>query len=93
MHPTIHSTQVVTPFGSGYVPEAHNVDLALQNARTRAGGRLAIALTIALFAVTTAAAIAASSRECAPTPKLWHQNPPSNLMKLPGSVSFDDMLF
>ena len=30
MFPTIHSTQVITPFGSGYVPEQHS-DKALWN--------------------------------------------------------------
>lgn len=93
MRPTIHSTQIVTPFGSGYVPEDHGSDPALKNSSKRAGGKLAIALTIALFGATTAAAITASSRDCAPVPKLWQQNPPSILTKLPGSVGFDDMLF
>ena len=91
---TIHSTQVVTPFRSGYVPEDHGFGPAPKNPGKRSGGKLAIALTIALFGATTAAAITtASSRDCAPAPRLWQQNPPSILMKLPGAVSFDELLF
>ena len=59
-----------------------------------AGGRLAIALTVALFGATTAAAaISASGRNCASVPKLWQQNPPSILMKLPGYYGPDEALF
>jgi hypothetical protein len=97
MSKTIHSTQIVTPFGSGYVPEDHALDYgaspALEQPRKR-GGRLAIALTVALFGATTAAAaISASSRNCAAVPKLWQQNPPSMLMKLPGYYGLDEPLF
>ena len=97
MSKTIHSTQIVTPFGSGYVPEDHGLDNgprpALEEPRKR-GGRLAIALTVALFGATTAAAaISASSRNCASVPQLWQQNPPSILMKLPGYYGPDEALF
>ena len=65
--------------------------------KTLETGRVAnwlIALTIALFGATTAAAITtASSRDCAPAPRLWQQNPPSILMKLPGAAGFDELLF
>jgi hypothetical protein len=44
-------------------------------------------------ATTAAAAISASSRNCAPVPKLWQQNPPSILMKLPGYYGPDEALF
>ena len=98
MSKTIHSTQIVTPFGSGYVPEDHSLDRgpgpALEEPRKQAGARLAIVLTVALFGATTAAAaISASSRNCASVPKLWQQNPPSILMKLPGYYGPDESLF
>jgi hypothetical protein len=95
MSKTIHSTQIVTPFGSGYVPEDHALDYGASPALPRKrGGRLAIALTVALFGATTAAAaISASSRNCAAVPKLWQQNPPSMLMKLPGYYGLDEPLF
>jgi len=97
MSKTIHSTQIVTPFGSGYVPEDHGPDHgpvpALEEPRKRRGG-LVIALTVALFGATTAAAaISASSRNCASVPKLWEQNQPSILMKLPGYYGPDEALF
>ena len=97
MTKTVHSTQIVTPFGSGYVPEDHGSDHgpgpALEEPSKR-GARLAIVLTVALFgATTTAAAISASSRNCSPVPKLWQQNPPSILMKLPGYYGSDEALF
>ena len=42
MSKTIHSTQIVTPFGSGYVPEDHGVDhgsgAALEEPRKRGAG-------------------------------------------------------
>jgi hypothetical protein len=93
MPQTIHTTQVVTPFGGGYVPEDHGCEPALKEPRIMPGAKLAILLTIALFGISTAAAITASNRDCAPVPKLWHQNPPSLLMKLPDSVGFGEMLF
>ena len=67
MHPTIRSTQVVTPFGSGYVPEDHGSDPALKSSGKRSGAYWGLALTIALFGATTAAAIltASSPRLCA----------------------------
>jgi len=98
MTSTIHNTQIVTPFGSGYVPEDHGSERglvpALEEPTKRPGAGLAIVLTVALFGATTAAAaISASSRNCASVPKLWQQNPPSILMKLPGSFGPDEALF
>jgi hypothetical protein len=97
MSKTIHSTQIVTPFGSGYVTEDHRLHhgpvAALEEPRKR-GGKMAIALTVALFgASTAAAAISASSRSCTSVPKFWEQNQPSILMKLPGYYGPDDALF
>ena len=98
MASTIHNTQIVTPFGSGYVPEDHGsargLVPALEEPTKRPGAGLAIVLTVALFGATTAAAaISASSRNCASVPKLWQQNPPSILMKLPGYYGPDEALF
>ncbi len=61
---------------------------------TKVSSRIAITLVIALFSVTTvAAAITASSRDPAHLPKLWQQQQPSILMKLPGSFGPQDPLF
>ena len=93
MTQTIHSTQIVTPFGSGYVHEDHGLVPGLEEPRKRSRGRIAIGLSVALFGATTAAAaIAASSRSCSSVPKLWLQTPPS-ILKLPGPFGSDEMLF
>ena len=56
--------------------------------------KIAITLVIALFSATTvAAAITASSRDPAHLPKIWQQQQPSILMKLPGSFGAQDPLF
>jgi hypothetical protein len=94
MRDSIHSTQVVTPFGSGYVPEDHGRGPALEEPRKRSRTKLAMVLTVALFGATTAAAaITASHRNCAPVPKLSQQSQPSILLKLPGSFGFEDALY
>ena len=94
MRDSIHSTQVVTPFGSGYVPEDHGRGPALEEPRKRSRTKWAMVLTVALFGATTAAAaITASNRNCAPVPKLWQQSQPSILLKLPGSFGFEDALY
>jgi len=94
MTETIHSTQIVTPFGTGYVHEDHGPGPALAEPKKRRGAGLAIFLTVALFGATTAAAaISASNRKCADVPKLWQQTPPSILMKLPGYYGPEEALF
>ena len=94
MRDSIHSTQVVTPFGSGYVPEDHGRGPALDEPRKPSRAKWAIVLTVALFGATTAAAaITASNRNCAPVPKLWQQSQPSILLKLPGSFGFEDAVY
>ena len=94
MRDSIHSTQVVTPFGSGYVPEDHGRGPALDEPKKWSRTKLAIVLTVALFGATTAAAaITASNRNCAPVPKLWQQSQPSILLKLPGSFGFEDAVY
>ena len=94
MTETIHSTQIVTPFGTGYVHEDHGPSSALAERKKQRGAGLAIFLTVALFGATTAAAaISASKQNCAAVPKLWQQTPPSILMKLPGYYSTEEALF
>ena len=59
----------------------------------RLNGRLAILLIVFLFAAAIVAAALTASRPAAPIPKLWLQNPPSIVTKLPGSFWVDEMLF
>jgi hypothetical protein len=91
MHPTIHSTQVVTPFGSGYVHEDHRPGSLQKQSSTRSKTIAAIVLTVALFGGATTAAITATNRNC--TPVSAQVNLPSILGKLPGSVGFEEALY
>ncbi len=93
MTQTIHSTQIVTPFGTGYVHEDHGPVPALEEHWKRSGAQIAIALTVALFSAMTAAAIAASHQNRSSVSTFWQQNPPSILKKLPGAFGPDEMLF
>jgi hypothetical protein len=94
MTETIHSTQIVTPFGTGYVHEDHGPWPALGQSKKRPGSGLAIVLALALFGATTAvAALSASQQRCAPGPESWQQTPPSLLMKLPGYYGPTEALF
>ena len=91
MHPSIHNTQVVTPFGSGYVHEDHNLGPRQTRPNTRSRTIVAVVLTVALFGGATAAAVTATNRGCASgSPQ---QNLPSILGKLPGSVGFEEALY
>jgi len=92
MRPTIHSTQVVTPFGSGYVHEDHNNVPEGKQPSHQCQAVLAIVLTVALLGVTTAAAISTSSRDCSPV-TAQGGNMPSILGKLPGSIGFEEALY
>ena len=49
MRNTIHGTQIVTPFGSGYVHEDHGRGPSLEEPKKQSGATLAIVLTVALF--------------------------------------------
>jgi hypothetical protein len=91
MHPNIHSTQVVTPFGSGYVHEDHKSDPLPQQSKTRSKTIIAVVLTVALFGAATAAAITGADHNCAPSSAQLHL--PSILGKLPGSVGFEEALY
>jgi hypothetical protein len=92
MRPTIHSTQVVTPFGSGYVHEDHSNGPVGKQPRHQWQAVLAIVLTVALFGVATAAAVSTSSRSCSPE-TMDGGNLPSILGKLPGSIGFEEALY
>lgn len=92
MRQTTHSTQVVSPFGSGYVHEDHRRGQPQQEPRARSGAVLAVVLTVVLFSVATAAAITASSRDCSTAP-VQGGNLPSILGKLPGSIGFGEALY
>jgi hypothetical protein len=91
MHPIIHNTQVVTPFGSGDAHEDHGGGSLQKQPQTRSRTILAVVLTVALFGGATAAAITATNHDRA-TGSL-QQNLPSILGKLPGSVGFEEALY
>jgi hypothetical protein len=87
---TIHSTQVVTPFGSGYVPENHGVSPVPTKPTNPPCAKLVIVIAAALFAAAMAGAIAASSCASSPVSKLWLQTEPTILMKLPRPVALSN---
>jgi hypothetical protein len=93
MRHTTHTTQVFTLFGGGYVPEDHGRAFTLGEPVKRSG-KMTLILVAALFSATTAAAaVTVSSRVTAPAPKIWYQNPPTLLMKLPEPFGVAEMLF
>jgi hypothetical protein len=89
-----HTTQVFTPFGSGYVPEDHGAAHALGFERTTPSGAKWVAVIAGLLigATTTAGALTAH-RSHPPIPKLWHQPAPFLLMNLPDVVRLQQSLF
>jgi hypothetical protein len=85
MNQPMQSTKIAAP--------PQRAVLVLEEHRKRSRARITIALMVALFGATTAAAITASSnRSCSSVPKLWLQTPPS-ILKLPGAYGTDEMLF
>ena len=78
-----HTTEVFTPFGSGFVAEAHGPGNLGYEPKTKSSGTKWVAVVgILLFGATTAGAVAASQRSQPSIPKLWLQPKPAMLMNL-----------
>jgi len=78
-----HTTEVFTPFGSGYVAEAHGSGNLGHESKTKSSGtKWAVVIGILLFGATTAGAVAASQRSQPSIPRLWLQPKPAILMNL-----------
>ena len=90
MPQTQHTTQVYSPFGSGYVPEAHDPDQA--NKPRPFYRKRGVLLVVCLLAVSAAGAIAATTWN-RHAPEAWAQEVPSSVLKLPGSFGVDDAFY
>jgi hypothetical protein len=86
MGQTTNTTQVYSPFGSGYVPEAHDPE------KPKARRNRGILLVGSLLAVSAAGAIAATTWNRS-SPDVWAQEAPSSVLKLPGGFGVDDAVY
>src|SRR4051794_41173347 len=78
-----HTTEVFTPFGSGYVAEAHGSGNLGYEPKTKGSATKWVAVVgILLFGATTAGAVVASQRSQPSIPRLWLQPKPAILMNL-----------
>jgi hypothetical protein len=90
---SIHTTQIFTPFGGGYMHENHGFDPALGDATTRAETKWVVLIGALLIGATTTAAALTATHRSSPVPKLWSLNQPTILMKLPDAVYFEELVF
>jgi len=81
--PHDHSMEMFTPFGSGYIAEAHGSgNLGYEPKAKSSGTKWIVVVGILLFGATTAGAVAASQRTQPSIPKLWLQPKPAILLNL-----------
>jgi hypothetical protein len=75
-----HTTKVFSPFGSGYVAEAHGSGhLAYEPKTKQSAAKWVAVLGVLLLGATTAGAVTASKRSQPAIPKLWLQPTPAIL--------------
>jgi hypothetical protein len=91
MGQTTNTTQVYSPFGSGYVPEAHDPN-RLEKPKPFHRRRGAVLLAFLLAVSTAAGAIAGLHRAMQPD-EIWAQETPSSVLKLPGGFGVDDAVY
>ena len=89
MDQTTHTTQVYSPFGSGYVPESHLPDRPPPNKAS--GGKRSMAVVLGLLALSTAAgAIAATTWKRVPAVE---ESAPPLVFKIPGAFGLEDPVY
>jgi len=89
-----HTTEVFSPFGTGYVAEAHGSGNLGDEPNTQSSGSKWVAVVgILLLGATTAGAVAASQRIQPSIPKLWLQPKPAMLMNLADVGRVEQNLF
>ena len=92
MEQTTNSTQVYSPFGSGYVPESHDPDRARPKHSRRK--RVVLVLVSVLAVSTAVGAIAATTwSRMNNAEQVWAQEAPSSVLKLPGGFGVDDAVY
>jgi hypothetical protein len=91
MGQTTNTTQVYSPFGSGYVPEAHDPD-QLKRPKPFHRRRGAVLLAF-LLAVSTAAAAIAGWHRVTQQDEIWAQETPPSVLKLQGGFGVDDAVY
>jgi hypothetical protein len=92
MDQTPHTTQIYSPFGAGYVPEAHSANPANDNkAVWRKRGPLLIGALLA--ASTAAGAITLTSWTRSSFDEIWTQQSLPSVMKLPGAFGIDEAIY
>ena len=90
-HITTHTTQIVSPFGTGYVPEAHGGPVFLEERSSRRRDNwTAVVIAVLFVAMTAATAISAKTRPTSPVPSLPGQ---SFQMKTPSGFWFEDAVY
>ena len=78
-----HTPEMFTPFGGGYVAEAHGSGNLGYEPKTKSSGAKWVAVVgILLLGATAAGAVAASQRSQPSIPRLWLQPKPAILMNL-----------
>jgi hypothetical protein len=90
---SIHTTQIFTPFGGGYMHEDHGFDPVLGDATTRAQTKWAVLIGALLVGGTTTAVALTAAHRSSPVPKLWLTNQPTIVTKLPDAAYFEDPVF
>jgi hypothetical protein len=90
-HP--HTTQVFTPFGSGYVPENHGQSRIPGYEKKASGAKWMVVVGALLFGATTVGAVTTARRSYPSIPKLWYQPAPSMLINLQDVARLEQSLF
>ena len=91
LHTTTHTTQIVSPFGTGYVPEAHGGPALLEERGSqRRDNWTAVVIAVLFVAMTAATAISAKTRPISPVPSVPGQ---SFQMKTPSGTWLEDAVY
>jgi hypothetical protein len=88
------TTKVFTPFGSGYVAEAHGSgNLGYEPKAKRSTAKWIAVVGVLLLGATTAGAVTAAKRSQPSAPKLWLQPSPAILKNLADIARVETNLF
>jgi len=92
MSETPNSTQIISPFGSGYVPESHDPDRGEKpKPFHQQRGVIVLSCLFALFIAAGCIAVTAWSHKAQAPGETW--GTPSGVLKLPGGFGVDDAVY